>query len=96
MEIVQQFPRLFSYDIVTELGLEDFDKEYIELYNAAADIVKITNLNAVYPINEFEKMDESTLEQLEVEREILWKAQQNGLSYEEACEQIEKRYEELK
>lgn len=91
MEIVQQFPRLFSYDIVTELGLEDFDKEYIELYNAAADIVKITNLNAVYPINEFEKMDESTLEQLEVEREILWKAQQNGLSYEEACEQIEKK-----
>ena len=91
MEIVQQFPRLFSYDIVTELGVEDFDKEYIELYNAAADIVKITNLNAVYPINEFEKMDESTLEQLEVEREILWKAQQNGLSYEEACEQIEKK-----
>ena len=36
-------------------------------------------------------MDESTLEQLEVEREILWEAQQNGLSYEEACEQIEKK-----
>lgn len=88
MEIAQQFPRLFSYDIVTELGVDDFDKEYIDLYNAAADVVKITNLKAVYPIDEFEKMDQSTLELLDWERDVLWTAQQNGMSYEEACEMI--------
>lgn len=90
MEIVQQFPRLFSYDIVTELGVDDFDKEYIELYNRAAEIVKVTNLRAVYPINEFEKMDISTLELLAWERDLLWNAQQSGMSYDEACELIAK------
>lgn len=90
MEIIQQFPRLFSYDIVTELGVEDFDKEYLKLYNAAADVVKITNSKAVYPISEFEKIDESMLELLELERSILWESQQKGLSYEEACELIKR------
>lgn len=88
MEIAQHFPRLFSYDIVTELGVDEFDKEYVDLYNVAADVVKITNLKAVYPINEFEKMDQSTLELLDWERDVLWTAQQNGMSYEEACELI--------
>lgn len=86
MEVAQQFPRLFAYDIVTEFGVDDFDKEYIDLYNVAADVVKITNLRAIYPINEFEKMDQSTLELLDWERDFLWNAQQNGMSYEEACE----------
>lgn len=90
MEVAQQFPRLFAYDIVTDLGVDDFDKEYIALYNVAADVVKITNLKALYPINEFEKMDQSILELLDWERDILWTAQQNGMSYEEACELIVK------
>ena len=90
MEIAQQFPRLFSYDIVTELGVDEFDKEYIDLYNAAAEVVKITNLRAIFPINEFEKMGQSTLELLDRERDVLWMGQQNGMSYEEACELIEK------
>lgn len=90
MEVAQQFPRLFAYDIVTELGVDDFDKEYIDLYNVAADVVKITNLRALYPINEFEKMDQSILELLDWERDILWNAQQNGMSYEEACDLIVK------
>lgn len=90
MEIAQQFPRLFAYDIVTELGVDDFDKEYIELYNMAAEIVKVTNLKAAYPIDEFEKMDISTLELLDWERDMLWNAQQSGMSYDEACELIAK------
>ena len=90
MEIIQQFPRLFSYDIVTELGVDEFDKEYIDLYNVAADVVKITNSKAVYPIDEFEKMDQSILELLDWERDVLWTAQQSGMSYEDACELIVK------
>ena len=64
MEVAQEFPRLFAYDIVTELGVNEFDKEYINLYNAASDVVKITNLRAIYPVNEFDKMDYSTYELL--------------------------------
>lgn len=94
MEVVQQFPRLFAYDIVTELGVDEFDKEYIDLYNAAADVVRITNLRAIYPVNEFDKMDYSTFELLTWEREVLWEAQQNGMSYEEACELIVKMREQ--
>lgn len=90
MQVAQQFTRLFAYDIVTELGVDDFDKEYIDLYNVAADVVKVTNLRALYPINEFEKMDQSILELLDWERDTLWKAQQSGMSYEEACELIAK------
>lgn len=86
MEIVQKLPSLFAYNIVTEFGVDGFDKEYIDLYNAAADVVKITNLRAIYPINEFEKMDQSIFELLDWERDFLWSAQQNGLSYEEAYE----------
>ena len=94
MEVVQQFPRLFAYDIVTEFGVGEFDKEYIDLYNVAADVVKITNLRAIYPINEFEKMDKSILELLDWERDFLWNAQQNGMSYEEACELMVKMRKE--
>lgn len=90
MEIIQQFPRLLFYDIITELGVEDFDRQYLKLYNAAADLVKWTNRKAIYPINEFEKMNESILEVLDMERDVLWNAQKNGLSYEDACDLIEK------
>lgn len=55
MEIARQFPRLFAYDIVADIAVEDIDKDYMELYNIAADVVKITNQQAIYPINEFEK-----------------------------------------
>lgn len=44
----------------------------------------------MYPINEFEKMDQSILELLDWERDVLWTVQQNGMSYEEACELIAK------
>lgn len=94
MEVAQEFPRLFAYDIVTELGVNEFDKEYINLYNAASDVVKITNLRAIYPVNEFDKMDYSTYELLAWERDVLWNAQQSGKSYEEACELIAKMLEE--
>lgn len=90
MQVAQQFTRLFAYDIVTELGVDDFDKQYIDLYNVATDVVKVTNLRALYPINEFEKMDQSILELIDWERDTLWNAQQSGMSYEEACELIAK------
>ena len=89
MEIIQQFSGLFSYDIVTALGTEEFDREYVELYNAAADVVKLTNQRAIYPIDEFEKVDENIVEVLDVEREVLMYASQIGMSYDEACQQIE-------
>ncbi len=90
MEIAQQYPDLFAYDIVTEYGMDEFDREYIDLYNAAADVVKITNMKAIYPIDEFEKMDQSILELLDWEKDFLYKAQKSGMSYEEACELMEK------
>lgn len=90
MEIVQQFSKLFSYDVVTELGVQEFDKDYLELYNVAADVVKITNSKAVYPIDEFEKIDENILELFDTEREILAYSAQAGMSYDEACELIKK------
>lgn len=90
MEIIRQFPRLLFYDIITELGVENFDRQYLKLYNAAADLVKWTNRKAIYPIKEFEKMNESILEVLDMERDVLWNAQKNGLSYEDACDLIEK------
>lgn len=95
MEVAQQFPRLFAYDIVTELGMGEFDKEYIDLYNAAADVVKTTNSRAIYPIDEFEKMDQSTLELLNWERDFLQNAQQSGMSYEEARELIAKMRKQM-
>lgn len=95
MEVAQQFPRLFAYDIVTELGMGEFDKEYIDLYNAAADVVKTTNSRAIYPIVEFEKMDQSTLELLNWERDFLQNAQQSGMSYEEARELIAKMRKQM-
>ena len=60
------------------------------MYNAAADVVKITNMKAIYPIDEFEKMDQSILELLDWEKDFLYKAQKSGMSYEEACELMEK------
>ena len=38
-----------------------------------ADVVKITNMKAIYPIDEFEKMDQSILELLDWEKDFLYK-----------------------
>lgn len=88
MEIIQQIPELFSYDIVTDLVAEDFYRQYIELFNRAADVVKVTNLKAIYPVSEFEKMDLSVTQQVDSEINTLFEAQRNGLSYEDACKLI--------
>lgn len=90
VEIVQQFPELFSFEILEDLSLLEADKGYIELFNIAADIVKITNKKAIYPIEEFKKMDGNELEQLNAERLILQYAFQAGLSYDEACKLLPK------
>lgn len=89
MEITKQFPELFAYDIVTDMAIEDIDKEFMELYNTASDILKITNQQAIYPIDEFEKMEQNTIESLNQEREILWYATQIGISFDEACRLIQ-------
>lgn len=90
MEIIKLYPELFSYGIVTDFDRKEFDDYYLDLYNIASEVVKITNKKAILPANEFEKMDKSVLEELELERDILWYASENGLSYEEGCELIEK------
>ena len=89
MEITKQFPELFAYDIVTDMAIEDIDKEFMELYNTASDIVKITNQQAIYPIDEFAKMEQNTIESLNQEREILWYATQIGINFDEACRLIQ-------
>lgn len=89
MEITKQFPELFAYDIVTDMAIEDMDKEFMELYNTASDILKITNQQAIYPIDEFEKMEQNTIESLNQEREILWYATQIGINFDEACRLIQ-------
>lgn len=93
MSIIQKFPNLFAVDVMKGLGELDIDKHYIELYNIASDIVKITNKKAIYPIDEFQKMGDGILEKIDDERAILSFAAQMGMSYDDACELIHRMYE---
>lgn len=90
MDIIKLYPEFFAYGIVTDFDRKEFDDYYLDLYNIASEVVKITNKNAMFPANEFEKIDKSVLEKLEMERDILLYASELGLSYEEGCNLIEK------
>lgn len=88
MEIIQQYPRIFAYNIIAELGDENIYKEYVQLYNTASDIVKETNKYALYHLEEFSKIGDTALEAMDNERNILYNATNAGMSYDEACEMI--------
>lgn len=91
IEIIRQVPRVFSCDIVTDFITENFYEKYLELYNVAAEVVKITNLKAIYPVKQLVKMDVSVIQKLDSEKNILYEAHQDGLNYEEAYKLIEKK-----
>lgn len=88
MDIIKVVPDVFSYDIVKALGVSEVDKDYIELYNIASDVVKQTNSYAIYPLEEFEKKAETYLISVNEERRILKDAAVQGLSYEETRRKI--------
>ena len=83
-----KFPKLDWSSNADENSQPEISEEIYKLLKE--DLDAITNKKAILPANEFEKMDKSVLEELELERDILWYASENGLSYEEGCELIEK------
>ena len=92
MQIIQALPELFKYDIVAQLSMAEIDKEYISIFNAAADIIPQTNKEAIYPIKELEKKSESMwMNKFNAIDEFV-DLIQNGKTYEEASEIVVQKY----
>ena len=92
MQIIQDFPDLFKYDIVAELSMAEVDKEYISIFNTAADIIPQTNKNAIYPIEETEKKSEDMWINIFNAKDEFIDLIQNGKTYEQASDIIVQKY----
>lgn len=96
LNIINQFPDFLSIDIVSDMLNDGFDKGFFELYNIASDTVKITNKKADFPIDEFGKMDDTVIDIINNERQILADAVEENRSYQEACEKIRQEKNKFK
>lgn len=92
MQIIQDFPDLFKYNIVAELSMAEVDKEYIAIFNAAADIIPQTNKKAIYPIEEIEKKSEKMWVNIFNAKDEFVNLIQMGKTYEEASEIIIQKF----
>lgn len=92
MQLIRNLPDIFRYDIVTQLSMAEVDKEYINIYNTAADLLIQTNMQALYPIDEIEKKSEAMWEKTFCAENEFIELFQQGKTYEQASELIVKKY----
>lgn len=92
--IIETLPQVLSPELLYTFKENKIDRLHLQLFNRAADIVKEINSMAIYPIEEFGKLDAKIIAQRNREREFIKFATQNDYEYDQVCELIERNKHE--